>query len=56
MCPGSPAPQAMWPVQDHVVQSSDGYLYAATERRALGTPPDPNDATSGVIYRIEPAN
>ena len=40
----------------HVVQSPDGYLYAATERRTLGTPPDPSDATSGVIYRIEPAN
>jgi aldose sugar dehydrogenase len=40
----------------HVVQSPDGYLYAATERRTLGTPADPNDATSGVIYRIEPAN
>jgi glucose/arabinose dehydrogenase len=40
----------------HVVQSPDGYLYAATEKRTLGTPPDPNDATSGVIFRIEPAN
>ncbi len=39
----------------HVVQSPDGYLYAATEKRTLGTPPDPNDATSGVVYRIEPA-
>ena len=38
-----------------VVQSPDGYLYAATERRTLGTPPDPTDATSGVVYRIEPA-
>jgi glucose/arabinose dehydrogenase len=40
----------------HVVQSPDGYLYAATERRTLGTPPDPSDATSGVVYRIEPAD
>jgi aldose sugar dehydrogenase len=40
----------------HVVQSPDGYLYAATERRTLGVPPDPNDATSGVVYRIEPAD
>jgi glucose/arabinose dehydrogenase len=40
----------------HVVQSPDGYLYAVTEKRTLGTPPDPNDATSGVVYRIEPAN
>ena len=39
----------------HVVQSPDGYLYAATEKRTLGTPPDPLDATSGVVYRIEPA-
>ena len=38
-----------------VVQSPDGYLYAVTEKRTLGTPPDPNDATSGVVYRIEPA-
>ncbi len=40
----------------HVVQSPDGYLYAATEKRTLGVPPDPNDATSGVVYRIEPAD
>jgi glucose/arabinose dehydrogenase len=40
----------------HVVQSPDGYLYAATEKRTLGTPPDPNDATSGVVYRLEPAD
>jgi glucose/arabinose dehydrogenase len=39
-----------------VVQSPDGYLYALTEKRTLGTPPDPNDATSGVLYRIEPAD
>ncbi len=40
----------------HVEQSPDGYLYALTEKRTLGTPPDPSDATSGVVYRIEPAN
>ncbi len=40
----------------HVAQSPDGYLYAVTEKRTLGTPPDPNDATSGVVYRIEPAD
>lgn len=39
-----------------VVQSPDGYLYAVTEKRTLGRPPDPNDATSGVVYRIEPAD
>jgi len=39
-----------------VVQSPDGYLYAVTEKRTLGVPPDPNDATSGVVYRIEPAD
>jgi aldose sugar dehydrogenase len=39
----------------HVAQSPDGYLYAVTEKRTLGVPPDPNDATSGVVYRIEPA-
>ena len=38
-----------------VEQSPDGYLYAVTEKRTLGTPPDPNDATSGIVYRIEPA-
>jgi glucose/arabinose dehydrogenase len=40
----------------HVAQSPDGYLYAVTERRTLGTPADPGDATSGVVYRIEPAD
>jgi glucose/arabinose dehydrogenase len=40
----------------HVAQSPDGYLYGVTEKRTLGTPPDPNDATSGVVYRIVPAN
>ncbi len=40
----------------HVAQSPDGYLYAVTEKRTLGTPADPNDATSGVVYRIEPAD
>ena len=39
----------------HVVQGPDGYLYALTEKRTLGTT-DPNDATGGVVYRIEPAN
>ena len=39
-----------------VEQSPDGYLYAVTEKRTLGTPPDPNDATSGIVYRIEPAD
>jgi len=39
----------------HVAQGPDGYLYAVTEKRTLGTPADPNDATSGVVYRIEPA-
>ena len=39
----------------HIVQGPDGYLYALTEKRTLGTT-DPNDATSGVVYRIEPAN
>ncbi|HEX5047788.1 MAG TPA: PQQ-dependent sugar dehydrogenase, partial [Gammaproteobacteria bacterium] len=39
----------------HVVQSPDGYVYALTEKRTLGVPADPNDATSGVVYRIEPA-
>jgi len=38
-----------------IEQGPDGYLYAVTEKRTLGTPPDPNDATSGVVYRIEPA-
>jgi hypothetical protein len=39
-----------------VVQSPDGYLYGVTEKRTLGTPPDPNDSTSGVVYRIEAAD
>jgi glucose/arabinose dehydrogenase len=39
----------------HVVQGPDGYLYALTEKRTLGGQPDPADATSGVVYRIEPA-
>jgi hypothetical protein len=30
-------------------------VYALTEKRTLGVPADPNDATSGVVYRIEPA-
>jgi glucose/arabinose dehydrogenase len=38
-----------------VVQGPDGYLYAVTDKRTLGGTPDPNDATSGVVYRIEPA-
>jgi glucose/arabinose dehydrogenase len=39
----------------HVVQGPDGYLYALTEKRTLGGQPDLSDATSGVVYRIEPA-
>ena len=39
----------------HVVQGPDGYLYALTEKRTLGGQPDPSDATSGVVFRIEPA-
>ncbi|MBN1240473.1 MAG: PQQ-dependent sugar dehydrogenase, partial [Gammaproteobacteria bacterium] len=39
----------------HVVQGPDGYLYALTEKRTLGGTPDPGDATSGTVYRIEPA-
>jgi aldose sugar dehydrogenase len=39
----------------HVVQGPDGYLYALTEKRTLGGQPDPTDATSGVVFRIEPA-
>jgi glucose/arabinose dehydrogenase len=39
----------------HVEQSPDGYLYALTEKRTLGGAPEPADATSGVVYRIEPA-
>ncbi len=37
------------------VQGPDGYLYAITEKRTLGGTPDSKDATSGVVYRIEPA-
>jgi glucose/arabinose dehydrogenase len=40
----------------HVVQDPDGYLYALTEKRTLGGAPDPGDATSGAVYRIEPAD
>ena len=40
----------------HVVQRPDGYLYALTEKRTLGGQPEPSDATSGVVYRIEPAD
>ena len=39
----------------HVVQGPDGYLYALTEKRTLGGQPSPSDTTSGVVYRIEPA-
>ncbi len=39
----------------HVVQGPDGYLYALTEKRTLGGQPDPSDASSGVVFRIEPA-
>jgi aldose sugar dehydrogenase len=39
----------------HVVQGPDGYLYALTEKRTLGGTPDASDATSGIVYRIEPA-
>jgi glucose/arabinose dehydrogenase len=39
----------------HVVQSPDGYLYALTEKRTLGRTPLDDDATSGIVYRIEPA-
>jgi glucose/arabinose dehydrogenase len=39
----------------HVVQGPDGYLYALTEKRTLGGEPDPDDALSGIVYRIEPA-
>lgn len=38
----------------HVVQGPDGYLYVSTEKRTLGAEVS-DDATSGVIYRIEPA-
>jgi glucose/arabinose dehydrogenase len=40
----------------HVVQGPDGYLYALTEKRTLGGQPDPSDTTSGVVFRIEPAD
>jgi glucose/arabinose dehydrogenase len=39
----------------HVVQGPDGYLYALTEKRTLGGSTDNGDATSGVVYRIQPA-
>jgi glucose/arabinose dehydrogenase len=39
----------------HVAQGADGYIYALTEKRTLGGQPDPSDATSGVVFRIEPA-
>jgi glucose/arabinose dehydrogenase len=39
----------------HVVQGPDDLLYVSTERRALGDIAPADDATSGVIYRIEPA-
>ena len=39
----------------HVVQGPDGYLYALTEKRMLGGQPILSDATSGVVFRIEPA-
>jgi len=39
-----------------IEQGPDGYLYGVTEKRTLGTPLDPADATSGVVYRIEPAD
>jgi glucose/arabinose dehydrogenase len=39
----------------HVAQSPDGYLYALTEKRTLGGTRVPADATSGVVYRLEPA-
>jgi hypothetical protein len=37
------------------VQGPDGYLYALTEKRTLGGSIDNGDATSGVVYRIQPA-
>jgi glucose/arabinose dehydrogenase len=40
----------------HVIQGPDGYVYALTEKRTLGSAPEPSDATSGVVYRIEPAD
>ena len=39
----------------HVVQGPDGYLYVATEKRTLGASDASGDATSGTVYRIEPA-
>lgn len=39
----------------HVVDGPDGHLYVLTERRTLGTADASGDATSGVLYRIEPA-
>jgi glucose/arabinose dehydrogenase len=39
----------------HVMKGPDDYLYALTEKRTLGGEPDPSDATSGVVFRIEPA-
>ncbi len=38
----------------HVIQGPDGYVYALTEMRTLGGEPDPAEATSGAVYRIEP--
>jgi hypothetical protein len=37
------------------VQGPDGYLYALTEKRTLGGQPNVSDATSGTVFRIEPA-
>ena len=39
----------------HVVEGPDGYLYVLTEQRTLGAADASGDATSGVLYRIEPA-
>jgi glucose/arabinose dehydrogenase len=39
----------------HVVQSPDGYLYVATEIRALGPDGPSGDKGTGIVYRIEPA-
>jgi hypothetical protein len=33
----------------------DGYLNVATEKRTLGADAATGDATSGTIYRLEPA-
>ncbi len=38
-----------------VAQGPDGYLYALTGKRTLGGQREPGDATSGVVFRIEPA-